>query len=165
MNAPPQDTIVLVLNDYSNPGIDITTENERRDANLTIFRSIQETRMHITATATDLNVCNLSRRPAWLLGAIPGSNIDLCFVDVSLGAYGGGALEAYTKSTHTEAERTEFQKAVMSQLTGWTTEESTRHTKKQSDDERMTDEAPDSGAELDDLVEEEDYMNADGEGL
>eukprot|EP00873_Tetraselmis_striata_P023046 jgi/Tetstr1/443310/TSEL_031325.t1 len=47
MNGPPQDIIVLVLNDYSNPGgIDITTENERRDANLTIFRSIQKMDAH-----------------------------------------------------------------------------------------------------------------------
>eukprot|EP00873_Tetraselmis_striata_P038961 jgi/Tetstr1/459225/TSEL_000035.t1 len=58
MNAPPQDIIVLVLNDCSNPGIDITTtETGRRDANLAIFRSIQKTWTHITATATNLHVC------------------------------------------------------------------------------------------------------------
>eukprot|EP00873_Tetraselmis_striata_P003049 jgi/Tetstr1/423313/TSEL_014011.t1 len=39
MNAPPKYIIALVLNDYSNPGIDIITEIERRGANLTIFRS------------------------------------------------------------------------------------------------------------------------------
>eukprot|EP00873_Tetraselmis_striata_P038960 jgi/Tetstr1/459224/TSEL_000034.t1 len=53
------------------------------------------------------------------------------FFDVSLGACGGGALEAYTKSTHTKAEGTEFQKAVMSLITGWAILESTRHAKKQ----------------------------------
>eukprot|EP00873_Tetraselmis_striata_P034571 jgi/Tetstr1/454835/TSEL_041715.t1 len=57
MNASPQDIIVLFLNDYSNPGIDITTENERRDVNLAIFMSLQKTRTHLTATATELLVC------------------------------------------------------------------------------------------------------------
>eukprot|EP00873_Tetraselmis_striata_P005112 jgi/Tetstr1/425376/TSEL_015823.t1 len=53
----PRDADVALINDHSNPGIDITTENERRDANLTIFRSIQKTWTHITATATDLHAC------------------------------------------------------------------------------------------------------------
>eukprot|EP00873_Tetraselmis_striata_P023042 jgi/Tetstr1/443306/TSEL_031321.t1 len=66
-----------------------------------------------------------------MYNATPSGNVDLRIMDVSLGAYEGGALEAYTKSTHTEAERTEFQKAVMSQLTGWATVKFTRHTKKQ----------------------------------
>lgn len=42
MNAPPQGTLIPVLNNYSNLGIDITIEKELRSANLTIFQSIQK---------------------------------------------------------------------------------------------------------------------------
>lgn len=49
----------------------------------------------------------------WLLSATPSSNIDLRFLGVSFGAYGDGALDAYTNSTaNIEAEHTELQKAV-----------------------------------------------------
>eukprot|EP00873_Tetraselmis_striata_P018268 jgi/Tetstr1/438532/TSEL_027084.t1 len=48
----------------------------------------------------------------WLLSATPSSNIDLRFLGVSFGAYGDGALDAYTNSTaNIEAEQTELQKA------------------------------------------------------
>eukprot|EP00873_Tetraselmis_striata_P042509 jgi/Tetstr1/462773/TSEL_007724.t1 len=48
-----------------------------------------------------------------MLSASSSSNIDLRFLDVSLGAYGGGARKVF-KSTHTKAERAKFQKAVTS---------------------------------------------------
>eukprot|EP00873_Tetraselmis_striata_P004297 jgi/Tetstr1/424561/TSEL_015087.t1 len=93
------------------------------------------------------------------------------FVDKQLQTRAGGIIKHNTKAVKNLAPKQAFPGDNVDEGSG--PEPSTKKAKQPAkpaagvpardrDDERMTDEEPYSGAELDDLVEGEDYMDADG---